>query len=313
MGNDSTVDADKIVRRVTLGGLFVNIGLSGFKFAAGIMGDSQALVADAIHSLSDGVTDVAVIAGSYFWSKPADECHPYGHKRIETFVTMTIGIVLLAAGIGIGWDAVHCIRNGMKSSPGLIALAAAFVSIVCKELVYQWTAARGRKVKSPALTANAWHHRLDAISSVPAVAAIAGAMAFPSMRYLDQVGAVVVSVFIMHASIKIILPGFREFFETGAPIEVNEKIRDIVYGNSAVRQVHKIRTRYVSSSLFVDLHIIVDGGMTVREGHNIAENVRRRLLNEGPDIVDAVIHVEPCEDAFSDQPFNEKRRKNENI
>lgn len=287
-----------IVRRVTWLGLYVNLVLAAIKFAAGIFGRSQALVADAIHTLTDLTTDIAVIAGSHYWSRPPDENHPYGHRRLETLVTVFIGVVLIAAGIGIGWKAVSTLHEQHATPPGWIAVLAAVVSIVCKESIYRWTAATGRRVKSTALAANAWHHRTDALSSVPVLIAVAGARIFPGWSFLDHVGAAVVSIFILHASIKIIWPGLSELIDVGAPTEIRKRIRDIALKNEDVLQVHDIRTRYISSSIQVDLHIVVEGLITVREGHEIADDVKARIIDAIPEILDVVVHVDPPERAL---------------
>jgi cation diffusion facilitator family transporter len=295
----STHDAsrEKIVRKVTWVGLFVNLFLAGFKFIAGIFGRSQALVADAIHSLTDLTTDIAVIAGSHYWSLPPDDDHPYGHKRLETLVTVFIGIVLVAAGIGIGWKAISTLQQKDAAPPGWIAVLAALTSIICKEAIYRWTAATGKRVKSPALAANAWHHRTDAISSVPVLIAVGGAKAFPSWSFLDHLGAAVVSVFILHASIKIIWPAVSELIDAGAPSETRKKIRAMALKNEGVLQVHDIRTRYISSSIQVDLHIVVAGSITVRAGHVIADDVRNHIIAEMPEVLDVIVHVDPPEKA----------------
>ena len=292
---------EKILRRVTWVGLFVNLVLSAIKFAAGIFGRSQALVADAIHSLSDLTTDIAVLAGSHYWSRPPDENHPYGHRRLETLVTVFIGVVLIAAGIGIGWKAISTLYQKHIAPPGWIAVLAAFASIACKESLYRWTAITGRRIKSPALAANAWHHRTDALSSLPVLVAVAGARIFPTWSFLDHVGAVVVSIFILHASIKIIWPSLSELIDVGAPIETQRKIRDIALRNKNVLQVHDIRTRFISSSVLVDLHIVVEGSISVREGHNIADDVRDRITQEIPEIIDVIVHVDPPERAVFEQ------------
>jgi cation diffusion facilitator family transporter len=289
---------EKIVRKVTWVGLWVNLFLAGIKFTAGIYGRSQALVADAIHSLTDLTTDIAVIAGSHYWSRPPDENHPYGHRRLETLVTVFIGVVLIAAGIGIGWKAISALQEKHAAPPGWIAVLAALASIVCKESIYRWTAVIGRRVKSPALAANAWHHRTDALSSIPVLIAVAGAKIFPSWSFLDHLGAVVVSIFILHASIKIIWPGLSELIDVGAPTETRKKIRDIALKNDGVLQVHDIRTRYISSSIQVDLHIVVDGLITVREGHDIADDVRARIIDAIPEVLDVIVHVDPPERAI---------------
>jgi len=284
---------ERYVRRVTWIGFFINIFLSALKFAAGYFGRSQALIADAIHSLTDTTTDFAVIAGSHYWSRPPDENHPYGHRRLETLVTVFIGLVLAGAGVGIGWEAVSSLHEKHSGSPGWIALWAALASILVKEALYRWTAAVSKEVKSPAIAANAWHHRSDAISSIPVLIAVAGALISPSWSFLDHVGAVVVSIFILHAALRITWPGISELIDAGAPEEIQKKIKKIACHHQGVREVHKVRTRYISSSIQVDMHIVVAGSITVRDGHAIADDVEARIIAGIPEVVDVVIHVDP--------------------
>jgi cation diffusion facilitator family transporter len=286
------------IRKVTWVGLFVNLFLAGLKFTAGILGKSQALVADAIHSLTDLTTDAAVLAGSHYWDRPPDDTHPYGHKRLETLVTVFIGIMLAAAGIGIGWKAISTLHQKSMSPPGWIAFWAALVSIICKEVIYRWTARAGKRLKSAALAANAWHHRTDALSSLPVLIAVGGAKVFPSWSFLDRVGAVVVSIFIIHASIKIVWPALGELIDAGAPAEIRKKISEVAYQNDNVLQVHDIRTRYISTSIQVDLHIVVEGLLTVRQGHDIADDVRHRIIANIPEVLDVIVHVDPPEKAL---------------
>ena len=285
----------RYVRKVTIIGLLVNLLLSGIKFTAGIFGNSQALIADAIHSLSDTTTDIAVIAGSHYWARPPDELHPYGHQRLETVITVFIGIMLVAAGLGIGWTAVHTLQQQAPTRPGILAAVAALVSIICKEIIYRWTASASKKIRSSALAANAWHHRTDAISSVPVLVAVGGALMFPTWSFLDHVGAIVVSIFILHAAFKIIWPGLSELIDAGVPAETQKRIQEIASSNAGVQQVHAIRSRHVSSSIFVDMHIVVDGSLTVRAGHQIADEVENRIAKEIPDVLDVVVHVDPPE------------------
>ena len=288
------ISRETVVRKVTWIGLLINITLACIKFAAGYFGQSQAMIADAIHSLTDTTTDFAVIAGSHFWSRPPDESHPYGHRRLETLVTVFIGLMLAAAGIGIGWEAVSTLREKDSAPPpGWIALLAAMVSILTKEVLYRWTAAAGKKIKSPALAANAWHHRTDAISSIPVLIAVGGALIFPSWSFLDLVGAVVVSIFVMHAAMKIIWPGISELIDAGAPRDIQKKITEIACNNQGVQEVHKVRTRYISTSILVDMHIVVDGSISVREGHAIADEVEDHIIDSIPNVLDVVIHVDP--------------------
>ncbi len=293
--NHSDISREAHVRKVTWIGLLANIALAGIKLASGYFGKSQALIADAIHSLTDTTTDLAVIAGSHFWSRPPDESHPYGHRRLETLVSVFIGLMLAAAGVGIGWDAVSTLRDKDPSSPGWIALFAAMISISTKEILYRWTAKTGKRIRSPALAANAWHHRTDAISSVPVLVAVGGALIFPSWSFLDLVGAIVVSIFVLHAAMKIIWPGISELIDVGAPRDIQKKIEDIACNIDGVQDIHKVRTRYISTSILVDMHIAVDGSLSVREGHAIAVEVEDKIINGIPIILGAVIHVDPAE------------------
>lgn len=288
------------MRRVTWWGFSVNILLGALKVTAGWLGHSQAVVADGIHSITDTVTDVAVILGSYYWSRPADDSHPYGHKRLETTVSIFIGGILFLAGAGIIWDAVTTVYQPHAQHPRLIAFAAAAASIVIKESLYQWHRRVGSRVKSVSLTANAWHHRLDAFSSIPVLVAVGVALVYPQWHLLDHLAAFFVAILICYAAIGIILSGFRELVDQGAPPEVCERIREFVSTHPSVCQVHNIRTRYAGNLLCVDLHVVVNSRMTVYEGHRVAEQVKALLLHEGPDILDVEVHIEPEEAALQD-------------
>ncbi len=260
---------------------------------AGFLGNSSALVADAVHSLSDTITDIAVIAGSFFWSEPPDHCHPHGHRRIETMVTIIIGLIILAAGLGVGWNAISTMGHLSGKSPGWIALAASLISLITKEILFRWTALAGKKIKSTALTANAWHHRLDALSSIPVFLAVGGAILFPGLTFLDHAGALVVAVFIIQASFKILWPGVEEIMEKGAPKSILTDIERIVAQDHDVIQIHQLRTRYLGSKLRLDFHLVVDGDLSIKQGHDIAEGIKQRLLDRIPDLEDAIIHIEP--------------------
>ncbi len=281
------------VRRVTWVGFFVNLGLTVFKCVAGILGSSQAVLADGIHSLSDSMTDLVVIVGSHYWSRPPDAEHPYGHRRLETFVTILIGLVLFGAGVGIAWEALQSIRHPAHTIPGWIAVLAAAVSVVVNELLYRWTARWGREVKSSAVLANAWHHRLDAVSSIPAFLAVAGAILLPSWTLLDTLGAFLVALIIIQAATRIVWPGLKELMDWGAPQELCNAILAIAETQPGIRNVHKIRTRYQSGSIFADMHVVVDGDISVLQGHDIAEHVRNAVMKNLDEVVDVVVHVDP--------------------
>ena len=292
---DRTVTNPKISMVVRAGwvGLACNLLLAVLKGAAGIFGHSQAVLADALHSISDIVTDIAVIFGARFWSAPADEDHPHGHGRIETLITVAIGIALCSVAIGLGVRAIRGLREGPTVAPSAVALVAALVSIVVKEALFRWTAAVGREANSPALAANAWHHRSDAFSSVPAALAVAAALIDPEWAVVDRVGAVVVCLLILQAAWRILRPSIDQLIDAGAPAADRRRIEELALQVNGVEAAHAVRTRYVGSDLAVDLHVEVDGGLSVGEGHAIAVAVRRKLLEDGPGVTDALVQIEP--------------------
>ena len=281
------------IRLITWTGLVVNIVLTFIKFMAGVLGHSQALVADAVHSFSDAITDIAIILGSFFWSEPPDQCHPYGHQRIETIVTIGIGTVLLMAGTGIGWHAITTIHQQTVPIPSFMALLVTIIALVTKEILFRWTDSAGKKIQSSALRANAWHHRLDAISSIPVLIALAGSRLFPGLTFLDSAGALIVSVFIIQASFKIMLPGFGELLGKGAPEKTLAAIKALVMAHQEAIAIHKLRTRYLGASLYIDFHLVLNKTLTIKQGHDIAERIKNDLLSKTPDLADAVIHIEP--------------------
>ncbi|OHB84928.1 MAG: cation transporter [Planctomycetes bacterium RBG_16_64_12] len=283
------------VRRVTWWGLAVNLALTGVKFLFGVVGSSQALVADAVHTLSDSFTDLAVLIGAGFWSAPADADHPYGHGRIETLITCVIGIVLAGVGVGLAYRAAWSVHEVHAAVPGWSVFAVACLSIAAKEMLYRWTANVGKRLKSSAMVANAWHHRSDALSSVPVAIAVLGTQIWRTWGFLDHIGAVIVSVFILHAAWKILWPALRELIDAGAAQHDREAMLELALHTEGVRAVHKLRTRYIGPGLQVDLHVLVEPELSVREGHAIANVVKGRLLDEGPNVIDVLVHVEPHE------------------
>lgn len=278
---------------ITVAGLIVNISLGIVKLIGGVYGKSQALVADAAHTGSDIATDIAVLVGLRYWSAPPDKSHPHGHARIETFVTTLIGLALAAVGIGIVMQAVTTIREAHSEPPSWITFWIALASVVTKECMYHWTARIGRKIKSPALVANAWHHRSDSFSSIPVVIAIAATQIWPSLSFLDHVGAIIVSVFLFQAAWTISWPSIKQLIDTGAPEHIFDEIYRIAIETKGVKRVHAVRSRFVGSDLQIDLHVMVEGGITVREGHDISEHVKERLIDGIPEVIDVVVHTEP--------------------
>jgi cation diffusion facilitator family transporter len=283
------------VRTIGIACLVLNCLLAAVKITCGSLGNSHAVVADGVHTLTDTLTDIALITGTLFWGRPPDRCHPYGHRRIETLTTVIIGAALLAAALGIAWKALVALHAGPQPPPGLIALGAALLSIIVKETMYRWSSAAGRRLKSPALTANAWHQRSDALSSIPVAAAVAANTLAPSLWFIDSIAALLVSVLIIKTAWDIALPALKELIDAGADRHVVDNITTLALQVEGVRQVHAVRTRYVSDTMLVDLHVLVDPELRVREGHEIARRVEQHLLEAGPDIVDVLVHIEPFE------------------
>ncbi len=283
------------VQRVTLWGIAVNVFLSVLKFAVGMMGGSQAIVADAIHSLSDTTTDVAVLLGVRYWTAPADDKHPYGHWRIETIITMAIGILLAAVAVGISMRAIGTIQTRHQVSPHWIALVGAGASVVLKELLYRWTVRVGQQARSSAVIANAWHHRTDALSSIPAGVAVILARIGPEWAFIDRIGAIIVSGFVLHTAWGIVRRAMSDLLDRGVTPAARARIEEIARSVQGVESVHKIRTRNMGPGTYLDLHVLVNGDLTVREGHDIATDVKHTLLNDGPEILDVVVHLEPSD------------------
>ncbi len=283
------------IRKVTWIGLVINVLLATVKFIVGFIGSSQAVIADAVHSLSDMATDFAVIFGVKFWSAPPDENHPYGHHRIEALVTTAIGLSLALVAVFLAYNAITNLRIKDPVQTGVIAVWGPILSIILKEWLYRWTIKVGRQVKSPAVIANAWHHRSDALSSMPALIAVVLSVINPEWAFVDHLGAFIISAFILKVSWDIIIPSLAELTDLGAVEEDRIMIEKVTQAVEGVEEVHAIRTRKFGGSLYVDLHMLVDKNITVMAGHDISEDVKTALLEKGPGILDVVIHIEPHE------------------
>ncbi|MDP8219395.1 MAG: cation diffusion facilitator family transporter [Candidatus Theseobacter exili] len=285
----------KQARNITWIGFWVNLLLALLKFSVGFLGHSQAVLADGVHSLSDVSTDLVVLFGVKFWSSPPDEDHQYGHHRIEALITVIIGIILILTALGIGYRSISTIKETSIKQPGLIALIGAVLSIFLKEWLYRWTIKIGTKIKSSSVIANAWHHRSDAFSSIPVVIAVTAALITPKWAYIDHIGALIVSFFIFKVAWNILKSAIFELTDRSATQIDSNKIHSIAIEVDGVKSAHAIRSRRLGSGLFVDLHILVDGGLSVKEGHDISEAVKNKLIGTGPNVLDAVIHLEPFE------------------
>lgn len=269
-----------------------------FKFTAGILGHSTAMIADAVHSLSDFVTDIIVIIFVRISGKPQDKCHDYGHGKYETLATAVIGVILMAVGIGVLWSGVSFIwayAHGVPlEEPGILALIAALASIVIKELLYHYTVFIGRKVDSQAVVANAWHHRSDALSSIGTAIGIGGAILLGTRwRVLDPIAAVVVSFFIIKVSYQLIVPCIGELTEQSLSDDIEKQIEDALLSVIGVADPHNMRTRKIGNRASVNVHVRMDGNISLRQAHQATKEMEqkvRRIL--GPETF-VNIHVEP--------------------
>ena len=281
------------MRRVAFAGAAVNLLIAGAKFAGGVAFSSQALLADAVHSLSDLVTDAALVLGVRFWVSPADDDHPYGHGKIEALVTLVISAALVFAAWELARNAVmSLVRGRSDATPGALALAVALGSIVLKEIVFIVTRAVARRVRSTALEANAWHHRSDALSSIPVAVAVAVVWVCPSLWWVDAAGALIVSAFVLHVAWKLASPALQELTDAQIGSKA-DAVAAVALGVAGVKGVHKPRARRYGSSFQADIHIQVDGSLSVAEGHAIGHAVKEAVVNAGLDVDDVVVHVEP--------------------
>ena len=289
---------EKGIYKVTIVGSIVNFLLLVFKFFAGIAGHSAAMLADAVHSLSDFITDIVVIVFVRIARKPEDKGHDYGHGKYETLATAIIGLLLLCVGFGIFWNGASSIytflQGGQLESPGVVALVAALVSIVSKEILYQYTVIQGKKLNSQAVVANAWHHRSDALSSIGTAICIGGAILLGDhWRVLDPIAAVVVSFFIMKVSVQLLIPCVDELLEKSLPDDVEKEIEQTVLSIPGVSQPHHLRTRRIGSYYAIEIHVRMDGKITLEEAHGTAtaiENKLKEMFGKGTHVG---IHVEP--------------------
>lgn len=289
---------EKGIYEVTIVGSIVNFLLVIFKFFAGISGHSAAMVADAVHSLSDFVTDLVVLVFIRISSKPEDEGHDYGHGKYETLATVIIGIILLLVGFGILRDGATSIYRFWKgeplSEPGMVALIAALISIAFKEILYQYTIFKGKRLNSQAVLANAWHHRSDALSSIGTAIGIGGAILLGThWRVLDPIAAVVVSLFIMKVAVQLLIPCVEELLEKSLPAEVEKKIEETILSFPGVTSPHHLRTRRIGCYYAIEVHVRMDGGISLEEAHLRAtaiEDKLKELFGKGTHVG---IHVEP--------------------
>lgn len=293
-----TKDREHRIYFVTLMGSVVNVVLLVFKFMAGILGGSAAMIADAVHSLSDFLTDIVVVLFVKISSKPEDKDHDYGHGKYETLATSLIGVALLCVGLYILYNGSYrtwAAFNGAPiEQPGIVALWAALFSIVMKEWTYRFTAKVGKEVQSQAVVANAWHHRSDALSSIGAAVGIGGAIFLgKDWAVLDPIAAVVVSIFIIRTAAMLVSGALDELLEKSLPDEEEQQIEEIVYSEPEVSGIHHLCTRRIGDHIAIEMHLRMPGEITLNESHAHATNIERKLRSHFGERTHINIHVEP--------------------
>lgn len=300
--NQTSIDRYRETRKVTLIGSALDLLLGVGKIFIGFIDQSQALIADGVHSLSDLATDFMVLFAAKHGSREADEDHPYGHARIETMMTVALGLALIAIGLGLGYDAGRRLFSpDLLLHPGWMALVVASISIVSKEAIYHYTMHYARKLRSNLLRANAWHSRSDAISSVVVVVGVAGSMA--GLDYLDAIAAIGVAIMIAKIGWDLSWNSMRELVDTALDAEKVESIREFIQTIDGVVDLHLLRTRRMGADALVDVHIQVDDHLSVSEGHQISETVRQKLIREFDEVSDVMVHIDPENDEVV-QPCN---------
>jgi len=283
------------IRKVTLIGSLVDLLLGVAKIFVGWLAHSQALVADGVHSLSDLATDFLVLYAAKHSHRAADEDHPYGHGRIETLATVALGILLISVALGIGYDAITRLNSpDQLLNPGWFALVVASISVFAKEAIYQYTRNAAKHLRSNLLMANAWHSRSDAISSIVVVIGVSGTML--GYAYLDSVAAIAVAVMVAKIGFNLVRDSSKELIDTALEPEVTEAIRREVFNIDGVRALHMLRSRRSGGDALVDLHLQVDPRISVSEGHQIADTVRRQLIARIDEVTDVTVHIDPEDD-----------------
>ncbi len=288
----------KTTQRATLVGAAVNCGLAALQISFGLLGKSQALLADGMHTISDLSTDFIVLYASKRAAKEADEDHPYGHGRIETLASMLLGAILAAVGIGIGMRGVESILSPSHIDPEPITIFFAFLAIVAKESLYHYTIRAARAVHSSLLESNAWHHRSDALSSIVVVTGITAQVL--GVPHMDALAAIVVGAMILLMGIRLGRKALDELIDTGLDLSLVDEVREAMQADSSVVGIHNLRTRSMGGQGYIDAHIEVDSDLTVSEAHYIAHKIEHRVKKQFPKIIDVQIHIDPLDDAIKE-------------
>ena len=292
------MERNKDIYKVTLVGGAVNVILLLFKFVAGIVAHSAAMVADAVHSLSDFVTDIIVLVFVSVSAKPQDRSHDYGHGKFETIATFFIGLALVVAAVGIIVSGVLALIDWAGGAdleaPGQLALWAALLSIAVKEVLYQYTAYKGKKLNSQAVVANAWHHRSDALSSIAAAIGIGGAILLGDRwTVLDPIASIVVGLFLVKVAAGLLRTSIGELTEGSLPEDTEREIEEIITSFPGVSEPHNLRTRRIGNRIAIEAHIRMDGSVSLLKAHDLTSQVERKLKERFGDDTHITLHMEP--------------------
>lgn len=291
------------IRKITVIGAIVNIILTLLKIIAGVFGRSAAMVADGIHSLSDLLSDIVVLAFTHISSKGKDKDHSFGHGKFETLATLIVSVILAAVGGRLMVNGVKSIIEAINGNsipvPGTIALWAAIISIVSKEILYQATIRTAKRANSPVAMANAWHHRSDALSSIGSLAGIAGAMVLgENWTILDPIASCCISIAIIIVAVKMALPSLEELLETSLPDEIEKDIISVANSVQGVENIHELKTRRNGISYIIDAHIVVNPRISVTEAHNIATDVENAIREKYGNETQINTHIEPDKESL---------------
>ena len=292
----------KITKRVTLVGAGVNTLLAISQIIAGVLGHSQALLADGIHTLSDLTSDFIVLFATNQSARPADASHPYGHGRIETLASVFLGFALVAVGLGIGFRGITSLFSTTLHFPNTATLAFAGLAIVSKECLYHYTIRAARKIHSSLLESNAWHHRSDVFSSIVVFAGISAQLS--GIPHMDAVAAIVVAVLIMYMGLKLARKAFSELIDTSLDSDLVNRLHLKLEHNDSVEAVHSLRTRSMGGLGYIDAEIKVNSRLSVSEAHYIAYSLEQQVIDEFPEIIDISIHVDPFSESGHDKVIN---------
>lgn len=294
-------------KRITLIGAMTNALLGCIKIVGGYFYHSHALVADGVHSFSDLLTDFMVVFASKYGSQDADASHPYGHQRIETAATLLLAVLLILAGAGIAWDSFDELINYAVEKPGLFALPIAMLSIVANEGLFHYTHHIGKRIQSPLIIANAWHHRSDAASSIVVALGLLGSLF--GFSYLDAIAAIIVGFMIIKMGMSYGWNSVKELVDSAVEPSMLEKIKQIIQAVDGVEKIHQLRSRSMGGDIFIDVHILVNPYISVSEGHYIAQHVDKILVEQLDAVKDVTVHVDPEDDEQCCPSIHLKNRK----